>query len=119
MGGMRIHVYLLLAAVAVGVAAGPAGACVGARPYGMGLAFIGVADDVNATYWNPAGLVQLEGREITLMRNVNARDEINYQDYLAYAQRLSDKSAIGISYVKKVMIPDVGGVGDLWEQKWY
>ena len=119
MGGMRIHVYLLLAAVAVGVAAAPAGASVGARPYGLGLAFIAVADDANATYWNPAGLVQLEGREITLMRNLNAEDEINYQDYLAIAQRLSDKSALGISYVKTVMMRDVGGAGSLWEQKWY
>jgi|GEM_PF-999495 len=119
MRGMRIHVYLLLAAVAVGVAAGPASACVGARPYGMGLAFIGVADDANATYWNPAGLVQLEGREVTLMRNVNKRDEINYQDYLAVAERLSEKSAIGISYLKTVMIGDVDGTGNLWEQKWY
>ena len=29
-------------------------ACVGARPHGMGGAFIGVADDINAVYWNPA-----------------------------------------------------------------
>lgn len=119
MGGMRTQVYLLLAAVAVGACAAPAGACLGARPYGMGMAFIGVADDANATYWNPAGLVQLEGREITAMRNMNARDRINYQDYLAFAQRQSEKSAIGISYVKTLKVGDLVGIGNLWEQKWY
>jgi hypothetical protein len=28
----------------------------GTRPVGMGFAFVGVADDANAPYWNPAGL---------------------------------------------------------------
>ncbi len=28
----------------------------GTRPVGMGYAFVGLADDENATYWNPAGL---------------------------------------------------------------
>ncbi len=31
---------------------------VGARAIGMGGAFVAVADDVNAAYWNPAGLIQ-------------------------------------------------------------
>ncbi len=32
----------------------------GVRPAGMGGAFSGVADDINALYWNPAGLSQVE-----------------------------------------------------------
>ncbi|MFA6435003.1 MAG: PorV/PorQ family protein [Elusimicrobiales bacterium] len=39
---------------------------VGARPSGMGEAFAGVAGDVNAVYWNPAGLAALERRELSL-----------------------------------------------------
>lgn len=39
---------------------------VGARPAAMGEVFTGVADDVNAIYWNPAGLAGLERREATL-----------------------------------------------------
>lgn len=31
---------------------------VGARAMGMGGAFVAIADDVNAAYWNPAGLIQ-------------------------------------------------------------
>jgi hypothetical protein len=32
---------------------------VGARPLGLGNAFVALANDVSATYWNPAGLTQL------------------------------------------------------------
>ncbi|MBI5484463.1 MAG: outer membrane protein transport protein [Deltaproteobacteria bacterium] len=39
----------------------------GARALGMGGAFIGVADDATAASWNPAGLVQLEKPEISLV----------------------------------------------------
>jgi hypothetical protein len=38
---------------------------VGARPMGMGGAFVGLADDANAVYWNPAGLPRLQRQEFT------------------------------------------------------
>lgn len=40
---------------------------VGARPIGMGSAFTAIADDVNAVHWNPAGLAQLDKRELGMM----------------------------------------------------
>ena len=40
----------------------------GARPTAMGSAFTGLADDVNAVYFNPAGLAFLQAPEITAMR---------------------------------------------------
>jgi len=39
---------------------------VGARPSALGETFTGVADDVNAVYWNPAGLAHLGRRELSL-----------------------------------------------------
>src|ERR1700689_2585823 len=39
----------------------------GARPVGMGEAFTGVADDIHAIYWNPAGLGTLKSPEMTGM----------------------------------------------------
>src|SRR5687767_8190011 len=36
----------------------------GARAIGMGGAFIGLADDWTAIYWNPAGLSRLKGTQI-------------------------------------------------------
>ncbi len=38
---------------------------VGSRAIGMGGAFVAVADDANAIYWNPAGLSRLEKNELT------------------------------------------------------
>jgi long-subunit fatty acid transport protein len=38
---------------------------VGARAMGMGNAYIGVADDYTAVFWNPAGLAQMRRLEIT------------------------------------------------------
>jgi long-subunit fatty acid transport protein len=38
---------------------------IGARALGMGGAYIGVADDYSATFWNPAGLAQLRRLEFT------------------------------------------------------
>ena len=70
---MRIHVVL---AVFLGslVLVPPAGATkyageflkiqVGARALGMGGAFVAVADDATAPYWNPAGMVYLPYREV-------------------------------------------------------
>jgi len=39
----------------------------GARALGMGGAFVGVADDATAAYWNPAGLAWTSGWELTGM----------------------------------------------------
>ena len=36
---------------------------IGARALSMGGAFVGVADDYSATFWNPAGLVQIQRME--------------------------------------------------------
>ncbi|MBI4248178.1 MAG: PorV/PorQ family protein [Elusimicrobia bacterium] len=38
----------------------------GARPIGMGGAFTAVADDANSLWWNPAGMVRAEYREVQL-----------------------------------------------------
>lgn len=37
----------------------------GARPAGMGEAFVGLTDDVNSIYWNCAGLGRIKRTEIT------------------------------------------------------
>lgn len=41
----------------------------GARPVGMGEAFTGLADDVNAIAWNPAGLGRLSSPQFTAMHS--------------------------------------------------
>ena len=66
----------------------------GARPTGMGGAFVAVSDDLNAVYWNPAGLIQLKSREFTAVHTVWL--EKIYHDYIAYAVPLKDKFSYGI-----------------------
>jgi len=59
---------------ALALAAGEAGFAflklgVGARPMGMGSAYVALADDPTAVYWNPAGLANAEGAQVVVMHN--------------------------------------------------
>lgn len=52
---------------------------VNARSAGMGNAFIGVADDYSALYWNPAGLGQLRHSEFSLaLTNLNVSNNTSF-----------------------------------------
>ena len=68
---------------------------VGARPMGMGETFVGIADDANTLYWNPAGLPQLQRQELTFMYTdlygLGLRNM-----YGAYVYPVTDNSAIGV-----------------------
>jgi hypothetical protein len=66
-----------------------------ARPTAMGNAFVGLADDVNAIYYNPAGLSFISGGEVMLMHN-QWFEEINVE-HLAYAQNMEDIGSIGVA----------------------
>lgn len=54
----------------------------GSRATGLGNAFIGVADDLSANYYNPAGLTQLiGGRDMDTMLSVNVTSiRLRYQE---------------------------------------
>jgi len=67
------------------------------RPTAMGGAFVGVANDVNTVFWNPAGLTQLEKREFTAMYN-SWFAGINYVSG-AYSQPLGKNAAIAASLI--------------------
>lgn len=69
----------------------------GARAAGMGEAFVAIADDATAVYWNPAGLAFQTGHEITAM-HTNWLPQFGsdlYYDFLAYRQNLEGIGAIG------------------------
>jgi len=51
----------------VGISSSPNPVGSGARAMGMGGAFIAIADDATAASWNPAGLVQLEKPELSIV----------------------------------------------------
>ncbi len=67
---------------------------VGPRAIAMGQAFVAVADDANAVYWNPAGLNQLGGTHLTAQYDVFI-DTVRY-NYFAGGTKLGNDAAIGI-----------------------
>ena len=48
---------------------------VGSRPLGMGNAYIAVADDAEAGFWNPAGLIQHQGVKVFVAGKMLDREE--------------------------------------------
>jgi hypothetical protein len=55
---------------------------IGARPAGLGNAFTAVADDINADYFNPAGLCQIQNDMLGGMYNFMSMDRAHYQAVL-------------------------------------
>ena len=50
----------------------------GARPLGMGSAFVAVSDDATAIYWNPAGLERLGRRELQIQHAEQFGGTVNH-----------------------------------------
>ena len=59
----------------------------GARAMGMGSAFVAVADDASASFWNPAGLVDVQRRQLLLMHSERFGDLID-RDFGSYVHPL-------------------------------
>ena len=72
---------------------------VDAAALGMSNAVVAGTNDVNSGYWNPAGLVNLEQNQVSLMHAAYFANIANY-DYIAFAKPLDDDSAIGLSVIR-------------------
>lgn len=72
---------------------------VDAAAFGMANSIVATTDNVNAAYWNPAGLMQLKEREVGLMHAAYFANIANY-DYAAYAMPIDDKSAFALSLIR-------------------
>lgn len=69
----------------------------GARAAGMGNAYVAVASDPTATYWNPAGLTQIKQPQITLMNSSKTVMDVR-NELLAVVYPLGNNSSFGINY---------------------
>jgi hypothetical protein len=72
---------------------------VGARALAMGGAYVAVADDATANYWNPAGLCFMDGPEISVS-HVTMFDELANYDAVTLAAPLGQGFALGLSYIR-------------------
>ncbi|MBK7629913.1 MAG: PorV/PorQ family protein [Ignavibacteriales bacterium] len=68
---------------------------VGGRATAMGDAFIAVANDVSALYWNPAGLTQFSENQVMFSHNQWVVD-INH-DFLGAVYHLDETNTFGVS----------------------
>ena len=72
---------------------------VDAAAFGMSNAVVASSADVNSGYWNPAGLLNLKGQQISLM-HANYFANIASYDYGGFAMPIDEKSAIALSLIR-------------------
>ena len=72
---------------------------VDAKSISMSKAVVSNIDDVNASYWNPAGLIGVENSQISIMHSNYFANIANY-NYIAYAKKIDRESAIGFSMIR-------------------
>jgi hypothetical protein len=72
---------------------------VDAAALGMSNAVTGQTGDVNSSYWNPAGLMKVEDKQLSLMHASYFANIAQY-DYAAFAMPLDERSAIGVSVIR-------------------
>jgi len=93
---------------------------VGARPAGMGDAYIAVCNDATACFWNPAALAQIEKREVFL-GHVEWFADIRCESF-AYTQMLGNLGRIavfgtflGSGDIDETTMTDYGGTGNTFQ----
>jgi hypothetical protein len=71
---------------------------IGARPLGMGDAYVAIADDSSAMYWNPAGMVQVPRMELSgfVGSLLNGKE---YNMAIGFVLPFYEQTAIGVSVV--------------------
>ena len=93
----------------------------GARPIGMGSAYTALADDINAVYWNPAGLARIGGNGEATFNHAEWLADTQY-DFAAFSFNAGDFGTFAlhvISFrtpeepVRTIRSPN--GTGQVWE----
>lgn len=72
---------------------------VDAAALGMSNAVTASTNDVNSTYWNPAGILHLEDKQVSLMHASYFANIAQY-DFASFAMPIDDRSAWGISLMR-------------------
>ena len=86
---------------------------VGGRALGMGGAYVAHADDVTAGYWNVAGLDAI-GEPQGAFMHAERFDGIVSFDYAAVALPISERSTVGVSFVRSA-VDDIANTLDAYD----
>ncbi len=86
---------------------------VGGRALGMGGAYVALAADVDATYWNPAGLSRLTYPEVAYMHAERFAGIVSF-DYAALAWPVSATSTLGIAFFRSG-VNDIKNTLNAWD----
>lgn len=86
---------------------------VGARAFGMGGSVAASVNDVNAAYWNPAGLVNMQSdHQLSLMHSEYFGGVAKY-DYAAFATFVADKTAVVSASFIRFGVDDIPDTNEL------
>jgi hypothetical protein len=76
---------------------------IGARPLGLGGAYVALVDDATATYWNAAALPRSQSRELVYMHSERFGELVNYDSgsFVFRSRESADgtRSAFGIGFL--------------------
>jgi hypothetical protein len=94
---LLLTAYCLPAFAAEGYINDPMSIGVGARALGMGKAYVGMAEDGDAVFMNPAGLARISSPKLSSMY-ASVMGDVNYV-VIGGAYPYGEKSAIGAGYI--------------------
>lgn len=91
---------------------------VGARALGMGGAFVAVADDSTAVYWNAAGLPAVKNIDVSVIEEGREYDDLDLNDvgstyiFLSGAYNMNSLGTFGLAFMRFGVqdIPQVSGL---------
>lgn len=86
---------------------------VGGRALGMAGAHVGLAEDVSAGYWNPAGLSALASPEAAYMHAERFAGVVSF-DYGSAAFPLNERSTVALSFFRSG-VNDIKNTLDAWD----
>lgn len=87
---------------------------VDAAAMGMANSVVAQSGNANSTYWNPAGLIHVEDKEVGLMHASYFANIAQY-DYASFGMKLNEKSAIGFG-ITRFGVDDILNTTELIDQ---
>ena len=73
---------------------------VGGRALGLGGAYVSIADDVTATYWNPAGIAGISDNYQFCLMHAARRSGLGAFNYISGTTKVLSKLNLGLSWLR-------------------